>query len=111
MKKLQASSLVEFVIALSIIGICFSVASYIFIQGNRSTIQFQEVREQTEFQSLLFNAFISDTIPVTEDWDGLFTQIDVTDGERSEELKKKYYLKSSGKQLWEQEFYIDEKRQ
>jgi type II secretory pathway pseudopilin PulG len=110
MKKLQASSLVEFVIALSIIGICFSVASYIFIQGNRSTIQFQEVREQTEFQSLLFNALIHDTFPATENWEGVFTQIDVIKGSRNEEMKNIYYLKSSGKQLWEQEFYMDEKR-
>lgn len=104
-KHVKAATLVEFVIALSIIGICFTVASYIFIQSNRSTIQFQEVREQTEFQSELFDSYIQDTLLDTKSWSGTFTQIEQDKGEEGNKDAYVYRLQSSSKLIWSQTSY------
>ncbi len=59
-KNIPASSLAEVVIAISVIAICIGVASLVFVRSTQSTMNFQDVKRQTEAQS--------------EIWKGLFLQ-------------------------------------
>ena len=52
--KIKASGIAEVVIALVIISICFSVASLVFIRATSSSMKFQDVKTQTEIQSIIF---------------------------------------------------------
>jgi hypothetical protein len=49
--KVEASSIAEVVIALSIIALCFGIASLVFIRSLNTTAKFEDVRKQTEIQS------------------------------------------------------------
>lgn len=51
LSKVQASSIAEVVIALSIIALCFGIASLVFIRSLSTTVKFDDVRKQTEIQS------------------------------------------------------------
>lgn len=66
--KLQASSIAEVVIALTIIALCFSVASLIFIRSINVTSRFQDIRRQTELQSKILESMYrdNDSIPLIE---------------------------------------------
>ena len=55
-KKIQASSLTEVIIAISIIALCIGIASLVFIRSTRVTINFQDVKRQTEIQSNLWKS-------------------------------------------------------
>lgn len=50
-KHIPASGIAEVVIALSIIALCFTVASLIFIRTTSAPMKFQDVKKQTEIQS------------------------------------------------------------
>ena len=103
-KRIEASTLSEFVIALSIFAICFTVASLVFLQTNRSTIQFQEAMSQTEFQSELFHAFIADSAIRSN-----FTLNNAVELKIEANSTSKngliYSLKNSSKTIWKQDFY------
>ncbi len=58
--KIQASSIAEVVIALSIIALCFGIASLIFIRSMSVTSRFQDLRQQTEIQSDIFQSLFKD---------------------------------------------------
>lgn len=103
-KRIKASTLAEFVIALSIFAICFGIASMIFTQSNRSTIQFQEANEQTAFQSQLFEAFINDTLIDPAKWEGNLASIEITPL-TSTKGAQLVTLQSSSKDLWKQDQY------
>jgi len=104
-KKLKASTMAEFVVALSVFAICFMVASYVFIQSNRNTIQYQEVAAQTEFQSQLFKAFKRDSLPVTKLTSN--TNMSIQEN-KNEEISNGviYTLNNSVKEIWKQDFYL-----
>ena len=53
-RKIKASSLAEMVIAIAVIALCFGVASLIFVRSTMVTTSFEEVRMQTEIQSMLW---------------------------------------------------------
>lgn len=53
-KKIEASSLAEVVIAIAVIALCIGVASLVFVRSTKVTVNFQEVRMQTEIQSMLW---------------------------------------------------------
>jgi hypothetical protein len=58
--KISASSIAEVVIALSIIALCFGIASLIFIRSMSVTSRFQDLRIQTEIQSDIFQCLYKD---------------------------------------------------
>jgi type II secretory pathway pseudopilin PulG len=107
-KRIEASSIAELVIALSIIAICFAVASQIFMQASRSTIQFKEVKEQTEFQSLLLEALTTDTIPAVNDWKGELGTIEVTTLKKDSVTMRDFALQNDGRTIWQQTFFSEE---
>ncbi len=53
--NIKASSIAEVVIALSVISLCMLIASLVFTRVQTSTLRFQEIRQQTEIQGMLFN--------------------------------------------------------
>ncbi len=108
MKRITASTIAELVIALTIIAICFTVASQIFIQTNRSTIQFKEVKEQTEFQSLMLDALINDTLPVINDWKGELGTMEIGTTRKDSVIFSDISLKSNQKTIWHQEFFSEQ---
>jgi hypothetical protein len=50
-QRVRASSIAEVVIALSIIALCFGIASLVFIRSLGTSARFEDVRKQTEIQS------------------------------------------------------------
>lgn len=60
-RRIIASGVAEVVIALAIISVCFTVASLIFIRSTSSPMKFQDVKIQTEIQSLILkNMYLDD---------------------------------------------------
>lgn len=60
-RRIIASGVAEVVIALAIISVCFTVASLIFIRSTSSPMKFQDVKIQTEIQSLIMkNMYLDD---------------------------------------------------
>lgn len=53
-RKIKASGLAEMVIAIAVIALCFGVASLVFVRSTMVTTSFEEIRMQTEIQSLLW---------------------------------------------------------
>lgn len=105
-KKIIASSIAEVVIALAIISLSFAMVARIFTQASRSTILFDEVREQTEIQGLVLEGLINDTLPKLENWlDKSSKPIETQDN-----LKQivHFQLMSSDKLLFEQELMVNE---
>jgi type II secretory pathway pseudopilin PulG len=111
LKRIGGSTIAEVVIAITIISICLAIAAKIFMQSSKSSITFNEVKDQTEFQSELLYRLRSDTLLPT------ISKLQPT-------LNKLYYKKSTtkdsvihdyslisvtGKILWRQKFYLDEK--
>jgi type II secretory pathway pseudopilin PulG len=108
LKRLPASSIAEMVIALSIIAICFAVASQVFMQSSRSTIQFREVKEQTEFQSLMIDALIHDTLPSVKDWNGELGTAEVQTTKKDSVTFSDFSLISNQKTTWQQAFFSED---
>jgi CO dehydrogenase/acetyl-CoA synthase delta subunit len=104
-KRLKASTIAEVVIALTIIAICFAVASQVFVQSNRSTVQFMEVKEQTEFQSFVIGALLSDTLPDIREWNGGITSVTDEKTLLDSCTKHRLILLSGEKKVWEQELF------
>ncbi|MNE47180.1 hypothetical protein D3C87_16990 [compost metagenome] len=109
-KKLKASSIAEIAIALSIIAICFALASRLFIQSARSTVQFQEVIEQSEFQSVLFTNYSLDSNTYDfKQWNDQLTSIEIVTERKDSTKKETFHLKNSIQTKWTQEFIWPEK--
>jgi hypothetical protein len=110
-RKLKASSIAEIAIALSIIAICFALGSRLFIQSARSTVQFQETIEQSEFQSLLFTSYSLDSSVYNPKlWDDKLTSIESVSSEKDSVRKELLLLKNSVKTNWAQEFIWPKKK-
>jgi len=57
-KHIQASSIVEVVIAVTVIAICIGISSLIFSRSLRVTTDFESVKMQTELQSDLWKQMV-----------------------------------------------------
>lgn len=104
-KRIQASTIAEVVIALTIIAICFAVASQVFVQSNRSTVQFMEVKEQTAFQSVMLDAMMNDTLPAVNEWKEDLCTIQDETKKLDSSVCHRFVLKSTDKNNWEQELF------
>lgn len=104
-RKLTASSIAEIAIALSIIAICFALGSRLFIQSARSTVQFQETIEQSEFQSLLFTSYSLDSNRYHPKlWGDKLTTIETVTEQKDSVRTEQLLLNNSVKTNWIQEF-------
>lgn len=66
--KVASSSLIEVIIAISIISICIGVSSLIFIRTTKTYTSFENARKQTEIQSAIWSSLygIESTIEVDD---------------------------------------------
>lgn len=104
-RKLKASSIAEIAIALSIIAICFALGARLFVQSARSTVQFQETIEQSEFQSLLFTSYALDSsIYDAKLWYDKLTTIETRIDEKDSVKTEQISLMNSIQANWTQEF-------
>lgn len=106
MKKVKASTILEFVIALTIIGICLSVATMIFSRSLKNTSHFQKVKEETVFQSIIMNALIKDSLPNFKNWNNQLTEMKVSKIKLKNSFKHLYQLEYAGKNGWNQDVYV-----
>lgn len=58
--KVKSSSITEVVIAMTIIAICFGVASIVFARSMMVTQNFQDVKSQTEVQGVIWKDLMSE---------------------------------------------------
>ncbi len=104
-RKLKASSIAEIAIALSIVAICFALGARLFIQSARSTVQFQETIEQSEFQSVLFSSYIIDTsFYDSKNWNDKLTTVESIVSEKDSVRTEELSLMNSIKANWTQAF-------
>lgn len=100
-RKIAASSIAEVVIAISVIAICIGIASLVFVRATKSTVNFQEVRTQTEIQSKLWkNLFTLEH--EMEDIDGITLEKETTDNDSIEHL---VFVGADGKIILTQDWW------
>ncbi|MCH2224906.1 MAG: hypothetical protein MK066_09070 [Crocinitomicaceae bacterium] len=99
-KKIQASSLAEAVIAVSIIALCIGIASLVFIRSTRVTINFQDVKKQTEIQSELWEKLYKQEIEVKGPDETILEVLD-TENDSIETMR---FKGSDDKVLWDQDW-------
>lgn len=101
--QLNASSIAEVVIALSIIATCFGVASLIYVRTMNVTARFQDVRLQTELQSKIGYSLLKDNDSISKiDIEGLSTEI--IDDELNEGLKVITFKSFDDRLIWQQSY-------
>jgi hypothetical protein len=104
-KQVQASSIAEVVIALSIIALCFGIASLVFIRSLSTTAKFEDIRNQTEIQSkvLYYLTTNPDSLTLFQPADAnVTTQVD----ENNDSLNLIEFKSLSDRVLWNQQTLI-----
>ncbi len=102
-RKIKASSIAEVVIAISVIALCIGIASIVFIRSTKSTINFQEVRTQTEIQSKLWkNLFLLEN--EMEDIDGIKIEKESTE---NDSIQRLVFLGNDGKIILKQDWWVE----
>ncbi len=102
-RKIQASSIAEVVIAVSVIALCIGVASLVFIRSTKSTVNFQEVRKQTEIQSQLWKQLYQLEHEVTPPED---VQIELLDTE-NDSIQVLQFMSADGKVILKQDWWVE----
>lgn len=101
-QKVKASSIAEVVIALSIIALCFGIASLVFIRSLSTSARFEDVRKQTEIQSqvlkYLFNE--SDSLRTMQPDE---TTVEISSDELSDSVEVITIKSLSDRLLWNQQ--------
>ncbi len=101
-QKVKASSIAEVVIALSIIALCFGIASLVFIRSLSTSARFEDVRKQTEIQSQvlkhLFNE--SDSLRTMQPDE---TTVEISPDELSDSVEIITIKSLSDRLLWNQQ--------
>lgn len=98
-KKIVASSLAEVVIALSVIALCFGIAALVFVRSMMVTTAFEEVRQQTEIQSVLWEQL--QTGLGSLDLEGVHIETETDPLEDS--LVIESFIGAAGKVIWQQQ--------
>jgi len=100
--KTSASSIAEVVIALTIIALCFSVASLIFIRSINVSTRFQDIRKQTEIQSKIMESLYrdNDSIPLLEIED---ITVNSMQDETDEKMNVIEFLGTDNRVIWKQQ--------
>lgn len=102
-RKLPASSIAEVVIAVSVIALCIGIASLVFIRSTKSTVNFQEVRTQTEIQSQLWkHLFLLKN--EMDDVENVKLERESTDNDSIERL---VFVGDDGKVILKQDWWVE----
>jgi hypothetical protein len=99
-RKIQASSMAEVVIALTVIAICFSIASLVFVRATMSATNFQNVKQQTELQCMIWKQLQANEAPLE------FEEIQLVQSqdENQDSILIYTYSALNDKLLWNQQF-------
>ncbi len=106
--RIQSSSLTEVVIAISIIAICFGVASLVFIRSLSTVTKYEDIRNQTEIQSEVLQYLYQEKDSISH----LFLKdIEVTTSEEftNDTLQTIEFRSLSGRMLWQQQLLKEKK--
>ena len=101
-RKIPASSIAEVVIALTIIALCFGVASLVFVRSVNVTTRFMDVRKQTIIQSELLKHMYrqEDLHEVT--WDLEDVQVNILPDEHNDSLEILEFKGADDRIIWQQ---------
>lgn len=99
-KKIKASSLAEVIIAISVIAICIGIASLVFVRSTKVTMNFQDVKRQTEIQSEIWSYLISEESEMNEIEDVKTEEIESI----NDSLLSIKYITNDEKIIWIQDF-------
>lgn len=102
-RKIPASSIAEVVIAISVIALCIGIASLVFVRSTKSTVNFQEVRTQTEIQSQLWKHMFTLQHEL-EAIDNIKVERESTDNDSIERL---VFLGDDGKVILKQDWWVE----
>jgi hypothetical protein len=102
-RKIEASSIAEVVIAISVIALCIGIASLVFVRATKSTINFQEVRTQTEIQSKLWNNLFTLENEMA-DIEGITIEKELT---KNDSIQHLVFLGSDGKIILKQDWWVE----
>lgn len=102
-RKIEASSIAEVVIAISVIALCIGIASLVFVRATKSTVNFQEVRTQTEIQSKLWNNLFTLENEMA-DIEGITIEKESTNNDSIQHL---VFLGSDGKIILKQDWWVE----
>jgi hypothetical protein len=100
--RIAASSIAEVVIALTIIALCFGVASLVFVRGTSMASRFQDVRHQTEIQSQLFESLLKDNDSIRDQEFEDITVI-ITADEDNDSLELIEFTAFDNRSVWKQQ--------
>lgn len=103
--KIKASSLAEVVIALSIVALCFGVASLVFLRSTMVSTKFLNVRQQTEIQSQLWEQMHNAASPDEYDEVQLQESKDLT----HDSISVFTYTGADDRIIWQQQWTPSEK--
>lgn len=99
-KNIKASGIAEVVIALSIISLCFTVASLVFIRATSTPMKFQDVKNQTEIQSEILIRMYENTASMEIDEQTYTSETD----EFSDSLELITYTGFDDRIVWQQQW-------
>lgn len=102
-KKVQASSIAEIVIALTIIALCFGIASLVFIRSMNVTSRFMDVKKQTFIQSELLEHLYKQDLQEVE-WDVEGVEVTVIPDENNDSLQVIEFRSADDRLIWKQQF-------
>jgi len=102
-KKIPASSIAEVVIAVSVIALCIGIGSLVFVRSIKSTVNFQEVRMQTEIQSTLWkNLFTLEN--ELEDIDNIKME---KESSENDSIQRLVFTGKDGKVILKQDWWVE----
>jgi len=102
-RKIAASSIAEVVIAISVIALCIGIGSLVFVRATKSTVNFQEVRTQTEIQSKLWKNLFTLKNEM-DDIDGIKIEKESTQNDSIERL---VFVGEDGKIILKQDWWVE----
>ncbi|MFK7784159.1 MAG: hypothetical protein AB8B56_03525 [Crocinitomicaceae bacterium] len=102
-RKIPASSIAEVVIAVSVIALCIGIGSLVFVRSTKSTVNFQEVRTQTEVQSKLWKNLFKLENEIT-DIDNIKIERESTENDSIERL---LFIGEDGKVILKQDWWVE----
>lgn len=102
-RKIPASSIAEVVIALTVIALCFGVASLVFIRSTNVTTRFMDVRKQTMIQSELLKHLYRQDMEEAE-WDFEDVQVNTLPDDNSDSIGILEFRSTDDRIIWQQQY-------
>lgn len=102
-RKIASSSIAEVVIALTVIALCFGVASLVFIRSMNTTSRFMDVKKQTFIQSEILKHLYKQDLQDVE-WDIEGIQVNTIPDEFNDSLEILEFVSADERIIWKQQY-------